>query len=188
MDLSDTIVPRSDQINADDLLPGPRTVTIIDVKPGAAEQPVDVILAETPGRAYRPSKSMRRVMVAAWGIESTAWVGKRLTIYCDPEITFGRDKVGGIRISHLSGIAKPLKVALTVTRGKRSTCVVDPLPDALTPAVVVTLADVADCTTDAELQAMWKATTPADVAIREAISQRHTELSAATPDAEDDHA
>lgn len=178
MDLTDTIVPRSDQINADDLLLGPRTVNIVDVTPGAAEQPVDVILAETPGRAYRPSKSMRRVMVAAWGIESSAWIGKRLTIYCDPEITFGRDQVGGIRISHMSGITKPLKVALTVTRGKRATCVVEPLMDAPHVAEqVVTLTDVADCTTAEELRSLWHAS--ADETVREAIVARRAELASA---------
>jgi hypothetical protein len=37
--------------------------------------------------------------------------------------------VGGLRISHLSHIPKPLSLALTVTRGKRAPYVVQPLPD-----------------------------------------------------------
>lgn len=120
MDLSDTIVPNSDQLNADDLMAGPRTVTITEVIRGSNEQPVDIHLAEFPGRPFRPSKSMRRVLVAAWGVQSSAYIGRSMTIYRDPEVTFGRDKVGGIRISHLSHIDGPLKVALTVTRGKRA--------------------------------------------------------------------
>ena len=32
MDLTDTIIPRSDQVNAEDLLSGPRTVTITEVQ------------------------------------------------------------------------------------------------------------------------------------------------------------
>ena len=64
MDLTSTIVPRSDQINADDLLAGPVTVTITEVRKGNAEQPVDVVLdLFGPGRPFKPSKSMRRVMV-----------------------------------------------------------------------------------------------------------------------------
>ena len=51
MDLTESIIPRSDQINADDLIAGPITVTITDAYPGGAEQPVDITLAETPGRA-----------------------------------------------------------------------------------------------------------------------------------------
>lgn len=129
MDLTDSIVPKSDQINAEDLLTGPRTFTITEVRGGSDEQPVNVHLAEFPGRPYRPSKSMRRVMVAAWGKEAAEYAGRRLTLYRDPEVTFGRDKVGGIKISHLSHIDKRLSIALTVTRGKRSPFVVEPLPD-----------------------------------------------------------
>lgn len=127
MDLTETIAPRSDQLNADDLISGPVTVTITAVKPGAAEQPVDIVIAEFPGRAYRPSKSMRRVIVSAWGPNSNEYIGRSLTLYRDPSITFGKDAVGGIRISHLSHIDKPLKLALTVTRGKRAPFTVQPL-------------------------------------------------------------
>ena len=130
MDLSDSIVPRSDQINADDLIAGPITVTVIDTKPGEAEQPVDILLVETPGRAYRPSKSMRRVIVAAWGKQSTAYAGRRLTLYRNPDIMFGREKVGGIEISHMSHIDKPLTLALTRARGKRTPFTVQPLREA----------------------------------------------------------
>lgn len=131
MDLTDTITPKSDQINADDLMSGPRTFTITDVsKTGFADQPVDVFLAEFPkGRPFKPSKSMRRVMVAAWGPWADKYVGRRLTLYRDPSIRFGGQEVGGIRISHMSHIAKRLTLALTVTRGKRSPYVVEPLPD-----------------------------------------------------------
>src|SRR5690554_6228979 len=108
MDLTESIAPTSDQLNADDLIPGPRTFTVERVSAGSAEQPVDVHLVESPGRAYRPSKSMRRVMVAAWGKEAGAYSGRRLTLYRDPEVTFGRDKVGGVKISHLSHIDKRL--------------------------------------------------------------------------------
>lgn len=129
MDVSETIIPNSDQLNADDLMAGPLTVTIAEVVKGSKEQPVDVHLAEFPGRPYRPSKSMRRVLVAAWSVQSSNWIGRLLTIYRDPEVTFGRDKVGGIKISHMSGIDKPLDVALTVTRGKRAPHIVKPLAD-----------------------------------------------------------
>lgn len=133
MDLTESIAPRSDQLNADDLMSGPITVTITDVREGAAEQPVDVILAEYPGRAYRPSKSMRRIIVMAWGAKSAAYTGHRLTLFRNPEITFGRDKVGGIEIAEMSHIEKPLTVALTATRGKRKNFTVKPLaPLALT--------------------------------------------------------
>lgn len=127
MDLTESIAPKSDQLNADDLISGPVTVTIAEVAKGTPEQPVDVHLVEFPGRAYRPSKSMRRVMVSAWGAEASTYAGHRITLFRNPEITFGRDKVGGIEISALSHIDKPLTVALTATRGKRKNFTVQPL-------------------------------------------------------------
>jgi hypothetical protein len=157
MDLTESIAPRSDQLNADDLISGPITVTIQEVVRGTAEQPVDVRLVEFPGRAYRPSKSMRRVLVMAWGADASAYTGRRLTLYRNPDITFGKDKVGGIEISHLSHLAKPLTVALTATRGKRKSFTVQPLPDAPQPAPTQdwrALADLATGDTDT-LRALW---------------------------------
>ncbi len=102
-DMTASIEPRSDQLNAEDLLSGPRTVTITGVKRGSTEQPVDIVTEEFgPGRPYKPSKTMRRIIVMAWGTNTADYIGRRITIYRDPDITFGRDRVGGIRISHLS--------------------------------------------------------------------------------------
>ena len=130
LDMTESIAPKSDQLNADDLMAGPVTVTIREVSKGTPEQPVDVHLVEFPGRAYRPSKSMRRIMVAAWGKDASAYAGHRLTLYRNPEITFGRDKVGGIEIGAMSHLEKPLTVALTATRGKRKQFKVEQLQEA----------------------------------------------------------
>jgi hypothetical protein len=161
MDLTESIAPKSDQLNADDLISGPVTVTIREVREGSAEQPVDVHLVEFPGRAYRPSKSMRRVMVMAWGPEASSYAGHRITLYRNPEITFGRDKVGGIEISHLSHLDKPLTVALTATRGKRKNFTVEPLVE---PELAVTdwlvLARGAEGDVDL-LRSLWKAASDA---------------------------
>jgi hypothetical protein len=131
LDMTESIAPRSDQMNADDLMSGPRTFTIAEVRKSASpEQPVDVHLAEFPeGRPFKPSKSMRRVMVAAWGPDASTYTGRRMTLYRDPAVRFGGQDVGGIRISHMSHIAKPMTLALTVTRGKRAPYVVQPLAD-----------------------------------------------------------
>jgi len=135
MNLTESIAPKSDQINAEDLLTGPRTFTIEKVTAGSLEQPVDVHLVEFPGRPYRPSKSMRRVMVVAWGVESAAYTGHRLTLYRNPATKFGRDVVGGIEISHMSHIKERLTIPLTVTRGRRAPFNVDVLTDATPPTV-----------------------------------------------------
>lgn len=129
MDILSTIEADSTQVNADDLTGAPRTVTVTGVSKGTAEQPVNIELAEFPGRAFRPCKSMRRVLVAAWGSDAKAYVGRRMTLFNDPTVRWGGQTVGGIRISHMSHIDKPLTVNLTVTRGKRAPFTVEPLTE-----------------------------------------------------------
>lgn len=176
MDLTDSIAPKSDQINAEDLLSGPRTFTIEKVTAGSSEQPVNVHLREFPGRPYRPSKSMRRVMVAAWGPEASAYAGQRLTLYRDPEVKFGGEKVGGIKISHMSGVDKRLSLALTVTRGKRAPHIVEPLPaDAPTTHTEPSPDEIAACADENELRDMWG---KASAGTRKLIEDRVSELRA----------
>jgi hypothetical protein len=128
MDLTETIAPRSDQQNYDDYLAGSRTVTISAVTKGTAEQPVNLELVEYPGRPYKPNKSMRRVLVSAWGVDSSAYVGRSLTLRGNPDVMWGGKAVGGIEIAALSHIDKPLTINLTVKRGSRAPYVVQPLP------------------------------------------------------------
>jgi hypothetical protein len=125
--LRDTITPKSDQLNADDLIAGPITVKILGVKRGATqEQPIDLAI-DGDRQPYKPCKSMRRVMIAAWGDDGREWVGRSMKLYCDPTVKFGGVKVGGIRISHMSGLDSKLSVMLTTTRSKRSEYTVEPL-------------------------------------------------------------
>ena len=159
MDISDTIIPRSDQLNFDDVAVTPITATVTEVKRGNAEQPVEIHLAETPGRPFKPSKSMRRVLVAAWGKDAQQYVGRRLTLFGDPHVKWAGQEVGGIRISHLSHLSQPLRVALTVTRGKREPYLVQPLPDAPTDAPALTDDQILTCQSVDALRGMWGAAT-----------------------------
>ena len=128
MDISRTLAPKSDQLNADDLIAGPRTVTITAVTRGTPEQPVNLVTQEFgEGRPYKPGLSMRRVIAAAWGTDASVYVGRQLTLYRDDTIRFGGSAVGGIRIQAMSHIDKPITVNLTVTRGKRAPFTVQPL-------------------------------------------------------------
>lgn len=125
-----TAEPRSDQWNADDFTGGPRTFTVAGVKNGTAEQKYDIELVEGEGRAWRPPLGMLRVLMNAWGDEASVWVGRRVTLFKDATVRFGKEIPGGIRISHLSHIGnKPLNVSITVARGTRRTYTVHPLPD-----------------------------------------------------------
>lgn len=134
VDLTNTIVPKSDQLNSDDLIAGPRTFTVTEVRvKQTAEQPVDILLAESPGKPFRPSKTVLRILITAWGKEGDEYVGRRMTLYRDEAVKWAGQEVGGIRVSHLSHIAKPIKLALTETRGKKVPHVVQPLADAPPP-------------------------------------------------------
>lgn len=179
MDIAMTTEPRSDQQNYDDVASAPRTVTVEKVVAGTAEQPVEVHLVEHPGRPYKPSKSMRRVLVAAWGAESSTYVGRRMTLVGDPTVKFGGIVVGGIKISALSHIDKPLTIALTVTRGKRAPHTINPLPDAApsSPAHEPPAETVAECMDLEALKRMWHAS---GAERRAQIEARVAELKAAT--------
>ena len=133
MDISDTLAPTSDQLDAVDLLGGPQTFTVAGVSRGSSEQPVNIELEEFP-RPWRPGKSMRRVLVACWGPDASAYVGRRVTLWCDPAVKFGGQEVGGVRITHLSGLDKPRRVPLLVSRGKSAMYRVDPLTEKTEPA------------------------------------------------------
>lgn len=177
VDLSQTIAPKSDQINAEDFLTGPRTFSIEKVTGGTAEQPINIHLVESPGKPWRPSKTMRRLLVAAWGADGEKYAGRRLTLYRDPAVKFGGDEVGGIKVSHLSHIDKPLKIALTVTRGKRQPHSVAPLLEAApAPVASVTVEQVNAAGSVEELRALWSGASPDVQAL---IKARVEELGAA---------
>src|SRR3546814_19042933 len=62
---------------------------------------------------------MRKVLVFAWGSDGGAWIGQSMTLYNRPDVKFGGEEVGGIRISHLSDIDKDIAIALPATRGRK---------------------------------------------------------------------
>lgn len=119
LDISHTIVSKSDQLNADQLLGGPITITVSAVRIAEGDQPVVIQYRNDNGRPYKPCLSMRKILAFAWGTDASQWVGRSITLYNDPEVMFGGKKVGGIRISHLSHIKGDITASITVTRGKK---------------------------------------------------------------------
>lgn len=160
-----TAEPRSDQWNADDFLGGARTFTIAGVREGTAEQKYDIALEGEP-RAWRPPLGMVRVLMQAWGDESDVWVGRRVTLYRDQSVRFGKEVLGGIRISHLSHIDKVSNYKVTTSRGKRETFTVQPLAAQAPPAPArdfLTEAQLAGGDADS-LRALWVAAQQAGAA------------------------
>ena len=128
-DLRPTITPKSDQLNADDLIGRSITIKVQKVSlRGEADQPIAIHYEGDGGKPYLPCKSMRRVMVHVWGPDGAKFAGRRMTLYRDDKVTFGKEAVGGIRISHMSGIDREVTMALTATRANRKPYTVKPLP------------------------------------------------------------
>lgn len=136
-DLSMTIAPKSDQLNADDLIGGAtKTITITKVSLlGEADQPIAINFQGDNGKPYKPCKSMRRVLVHVWGKDGNSYVGRSLTLFRDEKVKFGGLDVGGIRISHMSHIDSPVTMALTATKASRKPYTVKPLAVGATPKI-----------------------------------------------------
>ena len=128
MDLSKTIIPKSDQLNADDLVGGSKTITIRKVSQGSDDtQPVNIYYFGDDNKPYKPCKSMRRLLVQLWGVDGSKFVGRSMTIFRDDSVMFAGVEVGGIRISHVTDIAAPTKVLITTAKSKRRPVTVQPL-------------------------------------------------------------
>lgn len=119
--------PKSDQLNADDLINTTKTIKIAAVKAGNAEQKIVVHYDGDNGKPWKPCKSMIRVMRTLWGDTAATWCGHSVTLYNDPEVQYGGVKVGGIRVSHATGIEQAIMIALTAKKGQRKPYQVKPL-------------------------------------------------------------
>lgn len=186
-DMTYVIVPKSDQINADDLIAGPMTIRITGVTvKGGQEQPVSISF-EGEKKVFRPCKSMCRVMVNAWGPDANKYIGKSLTLYRDPAVTWGALAVGGIRISHMTDIERDMVMALTEKKGSRKPFIVKPLrveapaEDKVTPGVMMLIGRI-DAATD--LSVLEAITGDAGVAKQRAwLAKNRPELAAKVDDA-----
>lgn len=120
-DLRSTIIPKSDQLNSEQLLGGPMIITVSDVRVGSgADQPVSVFYALDPGRPFKPCKTMRKLLIYAWGHDGTGWIGKSMELFNEPGVKFGGEEVGGIRISRMSDInPRGIDLSLTATKGRK---------------------------------------------------------------------
>ncbi|MCZ4366652.1 hypothetical protein [Sulfitobacter dubius] len=127
IDITKAISPKSDQLNADDLLVGPRTIRIRDVQVSNGEQPVSIFFDGDDNKPWKPAKSALRVLAAVWGGNAAKWIGMHCTLFNDESVTWAGVAVGGIRVSHMEGLSKPRTLNLTKTRGKKAAVTIQPL-------------------------------------------------------------
>ena len=135
-DIEKAIEPQSDRQNAVDYMAGPKVFTVAgtsDYRDDKGRARVNIHLAEAPDRPFKPSATNLRLVTIGWGKDDTVWPGRRIKLALDPEVTFGREKVGGVRVVALSHIDQPYTAKLPVTRGKKAEYRVEILPDAPAP-------------------------------------------------------
>lgn len=181
-DIRSTIIPRSDQLNFDQLILGPVVVTVTHVTAGSAEQPLIVHYEGENGRPYKPGLTMRRILALGWGKDTEDWTGRSMELYGDPTIRFGKETVGGIRISRMSHIPKAIEASLAVTKGKKAMNRVEPLK--MSEALQAAMSAIASATDNTTLKAAkalaTKLTLPADLEIAlAAYTKKVAELKAA---------
>jgi hypothetical protein len=184
-DMSSVIVPKSDQINADDLIGRDMTITIRDVQiRGGQEQPVSIYF-DGSDKAFRPCKSMSRVLVYCWGPDAKQYIGRSLTLYRDANVKWGGMAVGGIRISHASHIDKDQTMVLAESKASRKPYTVKRLtgvPVAAGAPAPITLEqaelDVRAAATMPELEAVWKrkVMAPHRDALTDLLNERKADL------------
>jgi hypothetical protein len=162
MDITDALAPTSDQLDAIELV-NPRTFTIdtgSSLGKREGKTVAEIRLSDFP-RVWRPSKGMLDVLAGCWGTDAKQWVGHRVTLYNDPEVMFGPNKVGGIRISHLSHIDRKRTVTIRASgAGRKQQWPVEPLPDAAPAIPEPTAEQVAASTDQNELRDMWQRSGP----------------------------
>lgn len=127
IDMSRFIEAKSDQLNADDLIGAPRTITVTRVTGNDGDQPVSIHYQGDGGKPFKPCKTIRRVLMGVWGRYANEYVGKSMTLYRDDRVTFGGLEVGGIRISHMSDIDKEMTVVVMKSKGKKAGMKILPL-------------------------------------------------------------
>lgn len=131
--LSDTILAKSDRLNAEDLLAGPLTVRVTNVYRKSADSPIAINYEGDNGRPFEPCKTMRKLLVAAWGEDGNQWLGRSMTLYNDTSVKWAGKESGGVRISHLSHIEKRLILNLSETRGKKKQHTINILQESFYP-------------------------------------------------------
>ena len=184
-DVTSALAPKSDQLNADDLLQ-PRTIriTAVDVQP-TPEQPITIRFDGDNGRPWKPCKTAARCLASIWGTNSAQWIGLSCTIYNDPTVTWAGAAVGGVRVSHMEGIDKPRTLQLTKTRGKKGAVTIQPLiladaPPPPDPTDAQNAARKAASQGKATFVAWWKA----NKAAHDLVNPIMDELKAATAEAD----
>ena len=141
LDMTDYISSKSDHFTVEDFIGGPRVFTIRGVDETHDEDRPIALLLEGEDMAYLPSKTCRRILARVWPEASKAmranYPGRSLRLFLDPDVTFGNDKVGGIRIDGATHIDATVSGKLPAGRNKRVPFRVDPIQAPTSPPSLI---------------------------------------------------
>lgn len=181
IDMSDTIIAKSDQLNASDLTGAPITITISKVsKVKDPAQPIHIHYEGDNGRPWKPCKGQRVLLTGMWGRDASVYAGRRLTLYRDPTVLWAGKEEGGIRVSHASHIESDFKMPIRLSKAKVATQTVRPIANDVPKtetfdfptfeSAVATALDTPQ--THAELTTWWESMKPERLKARSADQNR----------------
>jgi hypothetical protein len=192
--IKDTIVKKTDQLNAEDLLDAPMVIKITKAtKVENPEQPIILNYDGDKGKPFKPCKTMRRLIHNIWidcGDDIRPYVGRSMKLYCDRDVKLKGEKVGGTRISHMSDTpnnASRVEVSLPVARGMKKTFVVERLDTvAKTDTLAAAKATLESAADLAALIAAWGKLSAAEKTQLASVKDaRKQQIESAAPAADD---
>ena len=128
LDVSSTILSKSDQLNASDLIGNEMILTVSGVHlVSSPDQPMIINYIDDDGRPYKPCKSMRRVLVGLWGKDASQWIGRSVGVYNEPSVKWAGKEEGGVRIKSMSHIEKNKSVTTSESKHKKTTYLISVL-------------------------------------------------------------
>lgn len=129
LNIAPFIEAESDRIVGDDLIAGPRTFTVSKVSGVIDEKKKKRLVLQLDGanKPFIPCKGMARLLGHFWGADAAKWVGRVLTLYRDPDVRFGADTTGGVRVCAVSDIDRTEKVPIRTSQKSVKTYEVKPV-------------------------------------------------------------
>lgn len=126
VDITKYVAPKADQLNADDFGSDEKKLIKINriTETGDKAQPISIYFDGDSGKPWKPCLGMRRVLRDLWGIDAAKkagvhYIGRYVELYKDPNVKYGGELVGGVRISGASHIEKDTQVSVLIARMKR---------------------------------------------------------------------
>lgn len=126
--LQQALAPKSDQLNADDLIAANKTIVISGVNINlGSEQKIIINYQGDNGKPWKPSKGMGRVLTEILGGDPDKWVGETVELFRNKEIRFGKEKCGGVQIAGMSAVRNLTTLLITTAKGKKSSITIQPI-------------------------------------------------------------